>query len=134
MRFLILLALALVASVSQAQTVSRTDTALSGVQVEQGLQNAAASNYVLNDGKTLYLVKNNNVDAAVDATIKTQATHMSKSGYATIELSDVVVTVPSSSAVVLGPFPTSQFNDSNGLVRINLSSHAKVSNTAIRVR
>ncbi|TBG37159.1 hypothetical protein ELG78_09270 [Rhizobium leguminosarum] len=112
-------------------TVSTTDITTAGLTNATGMQNAATSTYFANNGETLFVVDGG--PTAVTATFKTQATTISQNGYGTTTLSDVAVTIPSSSVVVMGPFPTGRWNNQYGLVGVSFTAVTGVSATAINV-
>lgn len=124
-------ALALNAQAQSVPTVSVTDITTSGLSTGSGMQNGATSNWFANNGETLLLVKGG--ATAVTATIKTQATSMSQQGYGSTPLSDQAVSIPSSSLVVVGPFPAGRWNNSYGLCGVSLSAVTGVSISAINV-
>ncbi|MBY5594104.1 hypothetical protein [Rhizobium leguminosarum] len=125
---------ALLAPVANAQTVptiSTTDITTAGLATNAGMQNAATSTYFSNTGETLLVVKGGGT--TVTATLKTQATSISQNGYGSATLSDVAVSIPSASVVVMGPFPPARWNNQYGLVGVSMSAVTGVSATAINV-
>lgn len=127
-------AFAVIASAALAQsvpTVSTTDITTAGLTNATGMQNAATSTYFANNGETLFVVDGG--PTTVTATFKTQATTISQNGYGTTTLSDVAVTIPSSSVVVMGPFPAGRWNNQYGLVGVSFTAVTGVSATAINV-
>ena len=126
-------ALVPVVAFAQSTTVSTTNVTKSGSNITSGLQNAAANTYFENDGKTLLVVKNNG-NTNITATVKTAQLTLSKEGYSTAILTDEAVTVPSNSTVLIGPLPTTQWNQPSGTVRVTMSDATNVSATAKRLR
>ncbi|MET4294714.1 hypothetical protein ABIB06_006547 [Bradyrhizobium sp. LB8.2] len=116
---------------AQAATVSTTDLSVTGLALT-GMQNAASTNYFTNDGYSALLIKGGG--SAVTATIVTQATQMTQSGYGTVTLSDQTVSIPSATYVITGPFPVGRWNNTtSSTVRVNMSGTAGVSLTAVRL-
>lgn len=126
-------ALVALSGIAQAQVanISTTDAVVTGVNTGAGMQNAATSMWFANDGETLLVLKG--AATAVTATIKTQATQMSQAGYGTVSLTDQTVSVPSSSVVIAGPFPTGRWNTGFGTVAVSMSAISGVSATSVRV-
>jgi hypothetical protein len=127
-------ALALVPGLAMAQTqnISRTDVALSGLNLTTTYQNAPGVIYFPNDGKTLLSLQNTS-GGAVTATVVTKATSMSRDGFGSVTLSNQTVSVPNNARMLVGPFPVIRWNQSGSLVQVSMSSVTGVSATAVRV-
>lgn len=90
-----------------------------------GLQYTSAAASVgdsfANDGRTFLLFTNSNASART-LTIAANATD--KPGFGTITIPSTVVTIPGSGTngglIMVGPFPTDRFNDSNGRVNYTI--------------
>lgn len=123
--------LALALSVNaQTATVSVTDATINGANMRTIGQAASTTNYIPNDGKTL-LVVDNRQTSNVTLTLVTQKTS-GLTDLGEITLSDVAITIPSTSVSVFGPFDTDRFNLSGGLLRANLTSSSNISLTAVK--
>jgi len=115
---------------AQVATVSRTTPGPSGQSV---MQNAAATNYISNDGQTLIAIRNG-TGAAVTGTAVTQKTSVSKSGYSSAPLTNASIPVPANSTVLAGPFPKDQWNTVQGTIQVNLTSTTGISITSVKVK
>ncbi|MGO7756816.1 hypothetical protein ACC761_06525 [Rhizobium ruizarguesonis] len=125
---------ALLAPVANAQTapnISTTDITTAGINTASGLQAASPTTYFSNTGDALLVVKGGGT--TVSATLKTQATSLYQDGYGSTPLSDVTVSIPSASIVVMGPFPQGRWNNQYGLVTVSFTSVVGVSASAINV-
>lgn len=136
-RAIALAALLPVGAFAQTANISRTDLTTSGVNLTSSAQNAPGVIYMPNDGRSLLYIDNRSVSTGVTATITTQKTSVTKDGYGTISLSDQVVSIPSSSRVIVGPFPTGRWNSTGGsgggTVRVSMSTVTPVSTTSLRL-
>lgn len=117
---------------AQTATVSRSEVVPTGYSLKSGMNNAAATNYYPNDGKTLFVISNSS-STPVTATAVTQQSSLGREGYSRVSLTDLTIPVPSYTTVIAGPFPTTQWNTPQGTGRVNLSGTAGVSVTAIKL-
>jgi hypothetical protein len=122
------------AALAQSANISRTDMGPSttSANLTTGLQNAQTSTFFQNDGETLLAIRGGGT--AVTATIKTQKDSLSKEGYGTVALTDQVVSIPSATLIIAGPFPTGRWNTTAGTVGVSMSAVTGVSATALRVK
>lgn len=133
----ILIILALLAGLSveaKAQVANISTTAASsfnGFNFNTAMQSAVSNTYFTNDGSTLFFVRN--PGTAVTATVVTQATTMSQAGYGQVTLSNLVVPIPASGTVAIGPFPQGRWNTQFGTVYVSFTSVVGVSASAISV-
>ena len=126
------LTVAPLAASAQTANISTTTLSTAGVDVTTTPQNASGNTYFANDGSTFILIKNGN-GTPVTATLITQQTAIQAQGYGTIPLADVTVGVPSATTLLIGPFPTSRWNTTQGTVRVSMSTVTNVSATSIKV-
>ncbi len=126
-------ALAALPFIASAQNVARTELTNAGlVNFEAGLINAPSTTLTFaNDGAT-YLLVRSALGSAANVRFVTQANEINVGGFGRVSISDVVVSVPANGRVVLGPFPTTRWNDGAGLVNAVISSTASISVTAVR--
>ena len=120
------------ASHAQVANISTTGVSsfnTSGFNLTTGMVSAISNTYFSNDGDTGLLIKGGG--SAVTATIVTQATQMSQAGYGTTALSNLIVSIPASSYVYIGPFPQGRWNTVYGTVQVSLTSVTGVSLTAL---
>ncbi|RVD58861.1 hypothetical protein EN866_19525 [Mesorhizobium sp. M2D.F.Ca.ET.223.01.1.1] len=127
--------LGLISAVASAQVanISRTDLSVSGTNITSGLQNASPNTYFQNDGRTVLVLKNN-TGAPVTGTVKTQKTSIYREGIGYVSLADEVITVPSASTVIAGPYPTGRWNTVSDTVQVSMSTAVGVSATSSRLR
>lgn len=111
--------------------ISSTELSVSGFNTAASMQNASPTMYLSNDGRSILALKGG--ASAVTATIVTGATSISKPGFGTVTLSDQTVSVPASAVVLIGPFPRGRWNNSDGLVRVSMTSVVGVSATTLKV-
>ncbi|MVO95081.1 hypothetical protein [Rhizobium leguminosarum] len=111
--------------------ISTTDITTAGFNTASALQAASPTTYFSNTGDALLVVKGGGT--TVSATLKTQATSLYQDGYGSTPLSDVTVSIPSASIVVMGPFPQGRWNNQYGLVTVSFTSVVGVSASAINV-
>lgn len=123
---------ALLVASAAAQVANISTTAAStwaSYNLTSGLQNATATTYFSNDGATMLVVKGGS--SAVTATVITQAQSMSQAGYGSAPLSNLVVSIPANSTVLIGPFPPARWNTPiYGTVGVSFTSVTGVSATA----
>jgi len=88
---------------------------------------AAGGDQFANDGHTFLYVKNTN-GASRDVTVDSVSTCSQGSDH------NIVVTVPATTGERLfGPFPTSRFNDANGMAQITYEADSGVTIQALRL-
>lgn len=128
-------ALTFIAAMGMAETanVSRTTLAKEGANLATNMQNASGVTYFQNDGKSVIAFKNNS-GGAVTGTVITQKTSVTKEGYSPATLSNATISIPNGGVVVAGPFPTAQWNTTQGTVGISLTSAVGISATALKVQ
>ncbi len=98
-----------------------------------GVTFAAASNggdVFANDGKTLFVIV---ATAARTVTATAQDTTATVPGFGACTKADAVQAVEINTTDVMGPFPTTAFNNSSGQVAITYDDEANLSVAAVRV-
>lgn len=121
-----------VSVLAQVANVSRTDAAITGVNINTLAVSAPSNTYMPNDGRTLLVVKNSS-GSPVTATLVTQRNTLTADGYGSVDLSNEAVGVPSASTVLIGPFPQGRWSTASGVVHVSMSDVAGVSVTSVRV-
>ena len=87
-----------------------------------------------NDGKTLLLVLNVHASLARTVTVTAQDTTANAPGFGAVTKADAVQAVETATLDVLGPFPTTAFNNSSGQIVITYSDSAdSLTVAAVRV-
>ena len=119
-------------AMAQSANISQTTVGLDGFNLATSAQDAVSPTYFSNDGQTL-LYLDNESGGSLSAEVITQKTSVQKNGYGTITLSNQTVTVPNGNQMLVGPFPTSRWNTTNGTVRVSLSTVSGVSATAVKM-
>jgi hypothetical protein len=102
------------ASVLSAQTV-----ALAGITPSYSAADAAGNYWTNNSGRTFLHVKNGG-GGSINVTINSQATCDQGFDH------DQVVAVTNGQERMIGPFPTTRWNDANGRVNVSYSGVASV--------
>jgi hypothetical protein len=103
--------------------------------VDTGLKPIYASADVAGDefdnssGRVFLHVVNGAV--ACNATATTQNPTVSVRGYGTLTVGDLVVNVPATENRMIGPFPTTRFNDGDNLVQVSYDDISNVTVAAI---
>ena len=113
------------------------DALLAGLNVSfaaagGGGSGAGADNILANDGKSVLYVKNDNA-GSVDVTVTSEVTAKTIVGYGSATFSDVTVSIPAGEERMIGPFPTSRFNDSSSQVSVSYDEISSVTVAAVRI-
>lgn len=85
-----------------------------------------------NDERTFFYVSNGS-GGSINVTFTAQGTSVNASGYGTVDISDTVVAIANGAAEMVGPFPSSRFNNSSGNVAVSYSDNTSVTVAAIRL-
>ena len=85
-----------------------------------------------NDGKTVLLLWNDDASLAV-VTVTAQDTTANAAGFGAVTKVDAVKSIAANTADVMGPFPTTAFNNSSGQIVITYSSVIDLDIAAVRV-
>ena len=93
---------------------------------------ASASDVFANDGKTIIALWNDDVSLSV-CTVTAQDTTASGVGFGAVTKADAVQSVEANSADIMGPFPTSAFNNASGQVAVGCSNVTDIEIAVIRV-
>jgi hypothetical protein len=100
------------------------------------MASASTSDKFTNDGGTFLLFINTNASSRT-LTLTVQNTTVNKPGYNPVTLSNPTVTLPGSGTngglALVGPFGTSEFNDSNGQVTYGLDVATGMTVAAIKL-
>ncbi len=123
-----------IVSAAFAQVANVSTTAAStfvGLNVTTTAQNASPTTAFSNDGQSMLLIKTG--ATATSATLVTQATQMSQSGYGLVTLSNQTVFVPANSYMLVGPFPQGRWNTQQGTVIVSFTSVVAVSVSIVSV-
>lgn len=87
-----------------------------------------------NDGKTIFVIYNANAGASRTVTFTAQDTTAFAPGFGAVTKSDATEVVEQASVDVMGPFPTSAFNNASGQAVVTYTdSAADLTVAAIRV-
>jgi hypothetical protein len=126
----LLLALALIAPLANAQTLTVREVSSTGLNIRTVGATPSSTLQFPNDGRTI-LTLHNNGTSNVTATVLSPISAVNVPGYGLVTVTGTEVTIPSSSVVVIGPFPQSRWSGSNG-VQVALTSTTLISATAVR--
>ncbi len=85
-----------------------------------------------NDGKTVLILWNDDASLAV-VTVTAQDTTANAAGFGAVTKADAVKSIAANTADVMGPFPTSAFNNASGQIVITYSSVTDLDIAAVRV-
>ncbi len=85
-----------------------------------------------NDGKTVLVIWNDDVGAAV-VTVTAQDTTANAPGFGAVTKADAVSSVETISVDVMGPFPTTAFNNASGQAVISYDSVTSMKVILLRV-
>jgi hypothetical protein len=124
----------LMAPAVSAQVANVSATAASsftGLNLTTTMQNASPTTAFSNDGQSMLMVKTG--ATATSATLVTQATQMSQSGYGLVTLTNQIVFVPANSYILMGPFPQGRWNTQQGTVVVTFSAVTGVSVSIVSV-
>ncbi len=95
---------------------------------------AAGGDVYPNDGRTLLLVLNTHASLSRTTTVTAQDTTANAPGFGAVTKADAVQAVETATLDVMGPFPTTAFNNSSGQVAITYSDSAdSLTVAAVRV-
>ncbi len=95
---------------------------------------ASGGDVVPNDGKTILLILNVNAGSVRTVTVTAQDTTANAPGFGAVTKADAVRAVPLASLDVMGPFPTTAFNNASGQFVVTYSdSAADLTVAAVRV-
>lgn len=115
-------------------TLSVQNLALTGLNPTMG--SASTGDKFNNDGNTVLLFINGNASSRT-LTLAVQNATVNQAGYNPITLSNPTVTLPGSGTnggvAMVGPFGSTQFNDSNGQVNYTLDNATGMTVAAIKV-
>ena len=93
---------------------------------------AGGGDLVPNDGKTILVFWND--DAALSVvTVTAQDTTATGVGFGAVTKADAVQSIEANSADVMGPFPTTAFNNASGQIVVTYSSVTDLDIAAVRV-
>ena len=87
---------------------------------------------VPNDGKTVLLFWNDDSSLAI-VTVTAQDTTATAAGFGAITKADAVKSIAADTADVMGPFPTTAFNNSSAQIVVTYSSVSDLAVAAVRV-
>ena len=93
---------------------------------------AGGGDVVPNDGKTVLLFWNDDASLAV-VTVTAQDTTANAPGFGAVTKADAVKSIAANTADVMGPFPTTAFNNSSGQIVVTYSSVTDLDVAAVRV-
>ncbi len=85
-----------------------------------------------NDGKTILVFWNDDASLSV-VTVTAQDTTATGVGFGAVTKADAVQSIEANTADVMGPFPTSAFNNSSAQVAVTYSSVTDLDVAAVRV-
>ncbi len=95
---------------------------------------ASGGDVAANDGKTILLVLNVHASLARTVTVTAQDTTANAPGFGAVTKADAVQSVETATLDVLGPFPTTAFNNASGQIAITYSDSAdSLTVAAVRV-
>ena len=94
---------------------------------------ASGGDVVPNDGKTLLLVLNVNASLPRTITVTAQDTTANAAGFGAITKADAVKSIAADTADLMGPFPTTAFNNASGQIAVTYSSVSDLAVAAVRV-
>lgn len=117
------------AQVANISTTLASSFATGGFNLNTGMVSAISNTYFTNDGDTALIIRGGGTP--VTATIVTQAGSISQAGYGSVPLSNLVVSIPSATYVMVGPFPQGRWNTQFGTVAVSLTSVSGISLTAV---
>ena len=104
--------------------------------ISSTMASASAGDKFTNDGNTFLLFINGNASSRT-LTLTVQNATVNQPGYNTITVASPTVTLPGSGTNggigVVGPFGTSEFNDSNGQVNYTLDTATGMTVAAIKL-
>ena len=86
-----------------------------------------------NDGKTIFLILNVNAGSPRTITVTAQDTTANAAGFGAVTKADAVKSIAANTADVMGPFPTTAFNNSSGQIVVTYSSVTDLDVAAVRV-
>ncbi len=87
---------------------------------------------VPNDGKTVLLFWNDDASLAV-VTVTAQDTTANAPGFGAVTKADAVKSIAANTPDVMGPFPTTAFNNASGQIVVTYSSVTDLAVAAVRV-
>ena len=87
---------------------------------------------VPNDGKTVLVFWNDDASLAI-VTVTAQDTTANAPGFGAVTKADAVKSIAANTADVMGPFPTTAFNNSSGQIVVTYSSVTDLDVAAVRV-
>ena len=93
---------------------------------------AGGGDVVPNDGKTVLLFWNDDSSLAI-VTVTAQDTTANAPGFGAITKADAVKSIAADTADLMGPFPTTAFNNSSGQIVVTYSSVSDLAVAAVRV-
>ena len=93
---------------------------------------AGGGDVVPNDGKTVLVLWNDDSNLAI-VTVTAQDTTANAPGFGAVTKVDAVKSIAADTADVMGPFPTTSFNNSNGQIVVTYSSVTDLDVAAVRV-
>ncbi len=93
---------------------------------------AGGGDVVPNDGKTILVFWNDDSALAV-VTVTAQDTTANAPGFGAVTKADAVKSIAANTADVLGPFPTTAFNNASGQIVVTYSSVTDLDVAAVRV-
>ena len=85
-----------------------------------------------NDGKTLLVFWNDDASLA-QVTVTAQDTTATAAGFGAVTKADAVKSIAANTADVMGPFPTTAFNNASGQIAVTYTSVTDLDVAAVRV-
>lgn len=93
---------------------------------------AATGDKWANGGQELLLVKSSNGES-VTITVTVQDTDASNEQYGTLTKPNATDTITNGGFILMGPFPTQAYNDSDGYTHVTTSAYSGISIAVIQV-
>jgi len=93
---------------------------------------AGGGDVIPNDGKTILILWNDDASPST-VTVTAQDTTATAVGFGAVTKADAVQVVEANSADVMGPFPTTAFNNASGQIAVGYSSVTDLDVAAVRV-
>lgn len=112
-------------------TLTVQDIALTGLEPTYAAAAGGGDEFDNSSGSVFLFVKNG--ATACDVTITTQSTSVEVTGYGTLTIGDVDVTVPATEDRMIGPFPKTRFNDGSNMVQVTYDDVSNVTVAAIKL-
>ncbi len=94
---------------------------------------ASGGDVIPNDGKTVLLILNVNAGSVRTVTVTAQDTTANAPGFGAVTKADAVKSIAANTADVMGPFPTTAFNNASGQIVVTYSSVTDLDVAAVRV-